>query len=562
MKLGTKIYAALAAMSVVACLVGFMGLEALGSFNAVSRQAELTSQRAILAGKIDGLITTVVMDSRGIYLSKDATEAEKFVVPMQANLDRLSASMVEWQQLFPPTEQGKFAPVLDATRQFIKLRQDFVPLARNGKIAEVRSLGDNDANRAVRQSLNKEVKALAASDAADLQSMHAAIQVQYDKAVQDVIVTLVIGLILGFVATGFVVRRQIVLPLQHMAARIETIAAGDYLSPIPHAEIKNEIGLIGKALKVSCEKSLSFLAQDEALKAQQSQQAFERKQGRLQLADQLENSVMAIVKTVSASVVELQATAQELSRSAHLANTQVEGASKSSFIATQNVETVASAAEELTASIAEISSQVSEAASIASNAYEETARTNLMVEKLSTAADRIGEVVLLINDIASQTNLLALNATIEAARAGDAGKGFAVVANEVKSLANQTARATDEIGSQIAAVQNETRNAVEAIKHIGLIIDQVRNISSDITQSVEQQGAATQEIARSVVHAAQGNQEVQHNIDGVSQTTATTGAASEQVLSSADQLIRDSTSLQTEVAAYLERVRGNNWSSQ
>jgi methyl-accepting chemotaxis protein len=216
---------------------------------------------------------------------------------------------------------------------------------------------------------------------------------------------------------------------------------------------------------------------------------------------------------------------------------------------------VAAATEELSSSISEISRHVSEAAKVSTQASEETARTNTMVEGLARAADKIGEVVKLINDIASQTNLLALNATIEAARAGDAGKGFAVVAGEVKNLANQTGRATEEISSQIAAVQEETRRTVEAIRNIGSVIDQVREISSGIASAVEEQGAATQEIARNVQQAATGTQDVSANIVGISQSANDAVEGAHQILAASGDLAKNSETMRLEVTRFLDGVR-------
>jgi methyl-accepting chemotaxis protein len=283
--------------------------------------------------------------------------------------------------------------------------------------------------------------------------------------------------------------------------------------------------------------------------------AAERRQVLQGIADTFETTVMGVVTQVYAASSQLQDTAQSLSAAAQQSSAQAASVASASEHATGNVETVAAAAEELSSSIGEISRQVDEAARISVAAAEETARTNQRVRSLATTTDRIGEVVKLITDIASQTNLLALNATIEAARAGDAGKGFAVVANEVKTLANQTAKATEEIGSQIAAVQEQTRDAVTAIQSIGGVIEQVRDISSSIAAAVEEQGAATQEIARNVQQASHGTHEVSDNIAGVTEAATNTGSAAGQVLAAAQALSRDSDRLRGEVANFLSSIR-------
>jgi methyl-accepting chemotaxis protein len=261
------------------------------------------------------------------------------------------------------------------------------------------------------------------------------------------------------------------------------------------------------------------------------------------------------VKTVASAAQEMHASSQSMSATAEEATRQSTAVSSASEQASANVQMVATAAEELSNSIVEISRQVAQASQIAGAAVEEADETNAKIQGLAKAADKIGEVVALITDIADQTNLLALNATIEAARAGDAGKGFAVVASEVKNLANQTAKATDEIGTQIAGIQTSTQEAVEAIGKIGKTIVDINEVASGIASAVEEQGAATQEIARNVEQAAVGTQEVSSNITGVNAAANDTGAAASQIRSAADELSQQSEMLRVEVDNFLTDVR-------
>ncbi|MDR3437935.1 methyl-accepting chemotaxis protein [Telmatospirillum sp.] len=281
----------------------------------------------------------------------------------------------------------------------------------------------------------------------------------------------------------------------------------------------------------------------------------DRKRTMASLAENFEKAVTGLVAGVSSQASQVRSSAQSIADGAGQASGQAEAVAAAAQEATTNVQTVASATEELSSSISEISHQVTEAAKVSTIASEETARTNTMVEGLARAADKIGEVVRLINDIASQTNLLALNATIEAARAGDAGKGFSVVAGEVKNLANQTGRATEEISNQISSVQDETRRAVEAIHNIGSVIDQVREISSSIASAVEEQGAATKEIARNVQHAATGTQDVSANIVVIAKSAQDSVAAARQVLGISDQLAKNSEMMRQEMMRFLDNVR-------
>jgi methyl-accepting chemotaxis protein len=274
-----------------------------------------------------------------------------------------------------------------------------------------------------------------------------------------------------------------------------------------------------------------------------------------QLADTFESSIKGVVETISSSATELEASAQTMTAVADQANERSTAVAAASEEASSNVQTVAAAAEELSASITEIGRQVHQSNSICGSAVEEAKHVNATVQNLAEGAQRIGEVVALINDIADQTNLLALNATIEAARAGDAGKGFAVVANEVKSLANQTGKATEDIAAQITAIQGATQEAVGAIQGIGATIAKINEIATAIAAAVEEQGTAIQEIARNVSQAAAGTQDVSKNISGVREIAGEAGQASSHVLMAARDLNIQSERLRTEVDKFLSMVR-------
>jgi methyl-accepting chemotaxis protein len=275
----------------------------------------------------------------------------------------------------------------------------------------------------------------------------------------------------------------------------------------------------------------------------------------VRLADQFEAAVGEIVDTVSSASTELEASAKTLTSTAERSQELTTVVAAASEEASTNVQSVASATEELSSSITEISRQVQESARMASEAVGQARTTTERVSELSKAATRIGDVVELINTIAGQTNLLALNATIEAARAGEAGRGFAVVASEVKALAEQTAKATGEIGQQISGIQTATQESVGAIKDISGTIEKLSEISSAIAAAVEEQGAATQEISRNVQQAAQGTEQVSSNIADVQRGAGETGSASTQVFSAAQSLSGDSNRLKLEVGKFLDTVR-------
>jgi methyl-accepting chemotaxis protein len=293
----------------------------------------------------------------------------------------------------------------------------------------------------------------------------------------------------------------------------------------------------------------------EETRDSETRTATRRKLDMHRLAGEFEAAVGEIVDTVSSASTELEASASTLAATAERSQDLTTVVAAASEEASTNVQSVASATEELSSSVNEISRQVQESARIASGAVDQARKTNDRVSELSKAAARIGDVVELINNIAGQTNLLALNATIEAARAGEAGRGFAVVASEVKALAEQTAKATGEIGQQITGIQAATQDSVGAIKAISGTIERLSDISSTIAAAVEEQGAATQEISRNVQQAAQGTQQVSSNITDVQRGATETGSASSQVLSAAQMLSGDSNRLKTEVARFLSTVR-------
>jgi methyl-accepting chemotaxis protein len=363
------------------------------------------------------------------------------------------------------------------------------------------------------------------------------------------------GLLLGLLlAVGFAY--SLSKPISMLAKSMLELAEGDFDVVLPGLARKDEVGLVARAVdrfKVLSEKR----AHDEAeQKVNQDHVVAERRKADMsRIADGFEAVVGEIVKTVSSTSNELESSASTLTGTAERGMQLATMVATASEQASTNVQSVASAAEELSSSVNEISRQVQESARMASEAVGQARGTTERVSELSKAATRIGDVVELINTIAGQTNLLALNATIEAARAGEAGRGFAVVASEVKALAEQTAKATGEIGQQISGIQSATQDSVNAIREISGTIEKLSEVSSAIAAAVEQQGAATLEISRNVQHAAQGTQQVSSNISDVEHGASETGAASSRVLSAAQLLSGDSHRLKLEVDKFLATVR-------
>jgi len=354
---------------------------------------------------------------------------------------------------------------------------------------------------------------------------------------------------------AFLIGRGISRPINEMTGAMKRLADGDLDVEVPAQGRKDEIGEMAGAVQVFKENALEKVQLEAEQEEREKRAETEKRQAMMAMADAFEASVGQVVEQVSSASTEMQSSSEAMNATAEETTRQAAAVAAASEEASTNVETVASAAEELSSSISEIGRQVMHASQVARAAVEEAQETNLRIQGLAEAAQKIGEVVALITDIADQTNLLALNATIEAARAGDAGKGFAVVASEVKNLANQTARATEEIGAQISGIQESTQRAVEAIAGIGKTIAEIDEVASGIASAVEEQGAATQEIARNVEQAAAGTHEVSSNITGVSQAANETGEAARQIQSAAGELSQQSERLRVEVAKFLSGVR-------
>jgi methyl-accepting chemotaxis protein len=362
----------------------------------------------------------------------------------------------------------------------------------------------------------------------------------------------------GIVAAFFIslsLGRSIARPIKSLVAVTRRLAAGDRNIAVPFQHQRDELGSMAQAIEVF--KANADEIEQHRVERQEAQgQAAQARTAEMhRLADGFETAVGHIIEAVSSSANELEAAAGTLTHTAETTQHLAGVVASASEEASTNVQSVASAAEEMSYSISEISRQVQDGGKIADEAVRQAQATDARIVELSRAAGRIGDVVKLITDIAEQTNLLALNATIEAARAGVAGKGFAVVAQEVKALATQTAKATEEIGSQIAGMQTATQDAVSAIQDIAGTISRISDITLRITMAVDQQGSATQEIARNVQQAACGSSEVAANVTEVSRGAHETGSASSQVLASAQSLSSESNRLKIEVDRFLGGIR-------
>ena len=454
-----------------------------------------------------------------------------------------------------PEERALYKEWSELWDKYKKGTQDVMELSRKaaGKIpTEAHELNTKTVNKIGLEAdavlkkdidLNNTGADKAAQDAAD----------NYTSALMMLAAILGAAVIIG-IGVSFYLVRDVSGGIASIVTPMQALGKGDLTAEVPHQGEKTEIGAMADTLQVFKEALIAKKAADEAA-AVDAEAKIERGRRVDGITRDFETMIGEIVETVSSASTQLEASAGTLSATAERSQQLTTTVAAASEEASTNVQSVASATEELSSSVNEISRQVQESARMATDAVGQARVTNDRVSELSKAAARIGDVVELINTIAGQTNLLALNATIEAARAGEAGRGFAVVASEVKALAEQTAKATGEIGQQITGIQAATQESVNAIKEISGTIERLSEISSTIAAAVEEQGAATQEISRNVQQAAQGTQQVSSNITDVQRGASETGSASSQVLSAAQSLSGDSNRLKLEVGKFLDSVR-------
>lgn len=506
-----------------------------------------------LVGRI-GLLAEHIHSAEASSLLDDDGEAHKKLLVVISHLSHtLNRTLLAYAPLVTPGhEAALFHKFTAAWHDYSQQMQTLATLEDGGSQASVVAVFRNQMTPTMAIARQAMADDIAFNAAAGKQAARQASAIGADAKT---LILLVLAIAAALcVAAGFLMVRGIATPIAAMTAAMRRLADRDMEVAIPGQGRGDEVGDMAKAVQVFKD---SMIQAAELAAAEEAERAVKEERARRMeaLVRDFEGKAGAMVSVLSSASTELEASARAMSETASNADRQAGTVASAAEEASAGVQTVAAAAEEVTASINEITRQVTQSARVTEKAVNDVRRTDSIVRALAEGAQKIGEVVSLITSIAGQTNLLALNATIEAARAGEAGKGFAVVASEVKSLATQTQRATEEIGSQINQIQSATSEAVEAIKGITVVIEEVSAISTAIASAVQQQSAATAEIARNVQQTATSTSEVTTHIGGVSAAARETGAASSQVLSAAAELSTQAEQLSSEVGGFIAEVR-------
>ena len=552
LSIAAKLYVIFALMATTTIALSAVAVTAARHHQNLTDEFESANAGTLNVEKVNGLIYAVVMESRGVYMSDDM-KTSKIYADGILKFNKQIAKVVEnWKKSVRGDDAELFGQFTGRIAQFIDFRRELARLGTEVSPAAGRVWGDNDANRSVRKALNKDLEQLTKIYATRASRVYTEIDTGIDKTAMWL--SLLAGLAVMLAAVGaWVIMRSVAKPIADITHITEAVAAGDASVVVPFSDRSDEIGALARSIGVF---QRAMRSNEELNRTVRSDAEM-----RTRRQEQMSNEISRFSAEVEATLSELGrisdqmlAASTQLAGAADAASAKTASASAASSEASSNVRDIASAADELSASVNEIDRQVAQSNAIATKAVNEAGRTNIAVKELDEAAGRIGDVVKLITGIAEQTNLLALNATIEAARAGEAGRGFAVVAGEVKALAGQTSRATEEIATQIAGMQRATVRSIEAITAIEHIIREIGDISGAIAAAVTEQGAATAEIARSVEIAAKRTVETADEVSLMGTATDDTRSSAGAVKTVADDLGSVAGRIRGQVDAFFQRL--------
>lgn len=551
--IAAKILAASGILAVALLAVGAAGFIALRQMDEAKKELHQASERLFVSGRAAGYLLSYVTDVRAQTAELTAEQRQRYQRDADEEYRNFLGRIDELTGMaFAPEGRAEMARARQSAERFETAHQRLRTQAASGDFAGAAQTA-RDAQPLVDEA-RQALRSFDSRNEARKREMLDRSQEVYDRSIWLMSAATVLGLLLGGGLLAAIVIGMVTRPLQSITAAMLKVAGGDAQADVPALGRKDEVGHLAGALetfKSNLVESRRLAAEQEAERAAKERRAHVIAEA----VSAFDREVSEVVSTVTAAATELEAAANTLTQTAGSTQQLSTIVASASEEAASNVQSVAAATDEMSSSVSEIGRQVQDSSRKAQEAVRLAHATDAQVTNLLDAAGRIGDVVKLITAVADQTNLLALNATIEAARAGEAGKGFAVVATEVKALASQTAKATEAIAEQIVSMQQATREAAAAIKTIGSSIVEVSDISTAIAAAVEEQGAATGEIARNVQEASKGTSEVASNITEVSRGAVETGSASSQVLSSAKELSAQGARLKSQVDAFLTTVR-------
>lgn len=550
-----KILAVSALLLTFILILGAVSLYAINTYDKDVEALEHAHSRRFLNTHLEGLVYSVVADSRGIYMSDTSENAKKFEDNLLVTLASIKKAAAELRGKVPAHEmKGDIKTLFDSIDSFIAFRTELVRLSREVSPAAAREFGDNEANRANRKQLNDALKQRIEANAIRTKQVTEDANHLYILAFNAVIAVAGISLVLGFVLSYAIARFGIVKPLLNIKEAMSTLANGNLDVEIEGEDRRDEIGSMARAVAVFKTNAIEKKRLDEA--AAKEQHAKEARQKRVdELLTQFNSSAASVVASVSSASTELSRTAEEMSGVAQRTSTQSMEVATASNQTSQNVQSVAGAGEEMAATVREIASQVAKSTEVVQEAMRKVTSADESSRELVKASQSIGAITVLIENIAEQINLLALNATIESARAGEAGKGFAVVASEVKNLATQATKATEQIREQLSNLQGMSADVAGELVAVKESVDRVSEISATIAAAVEEQSAATNEIVSNMQTAAYGVDQISRSVGSIKESADDTSESTRQVLDAAKMLSQQSEMLDMEVRNFLKNIQ-------
>lgn len=555
-----KILSVIVLLSAIACGMAVLGINGLRSLSEATGRMESGAARAMLAQQL--AVNLVTINRAEFQMSTDPRpdnvkaahqtiehETKLFQERLQTFGTRAGASAQQHVTMLE-SEWAKYREKLESTYRAATAITDFQMTEQLERLR-----GEAMQSAKIANELRASLREISESLQKDVAQETAAASEEYSRTSRLLMIVAAIGIVAGLTIGFLIGQYGIAAPIRQVVALLQKLAGGDYQVEVVGADRRDEVGDIAQTAMVFKDNGLVKIRLEAEQREAAEHAAEQRKADMMQLADQFERSVGAIVEQVASAATEMQATASQLTASAQETSAQSNSVSSAADLAAANVTSVAGSAEELGASVTEIGRQTEQSSHMTRSAVSEIEAATTTVNELSQSAARIDSIAEIISTIASQTNLLALNATIEAARAGEAGRGFAVVATEVKELATQTAKATAEISEQLAGIQTSTGNVVQAIQRVTHTVRDIDNTTSAISAAVEQQGAATREIVQAVNQASVGTGEVTSNIAGVASAAEQTGMAAQQVQGASADLAKQAEQLRYQMDMFLTNVR-------